>query len=120
MLGKPVKIWESGTISADAYSNKWHVKHGTHWSIHIITTGTLSGPIELWRSNVPEPNEANDDDWVEVTDTSEWSPPDPAGSTLNAMVEIGNSSAYHYRLKYDDTSGSGTITAWVFGKSNRS
>ncbi len=113
MLTFPHKVWDSGSITADAYSNKFHIKHGSNWSAHFVYTGTLSGTIELWASNKPKPSEANDTDWVK---NATFTVTNPAGGSDKAFIEVGNSSGYHYRFKYVDTSGTGSIEAWVHGK----
>lgn len=95
---------------APYYSIPWGKPDSINWSVHIETTGTLTGTWSLWLSNKPNPSLANDADWAEDTAFPETN---PAGAATEYVVAASNSSFARARLKYVNTSGAGSILAWV-------
>lgn len=80
------------------------------FSLHMVTTGTLTGTETLWYSNRPAPSLSNDDDWFEDAD---FDPTDPAGSATEWGVTAGNCKFRWARVKYAHTSGSGILYGFV-------
>lgn len=112
-FGKPFDAQAIDTGSnVTVYSEKFSMKRGSIWSLHVVWTGTPTSTVTLWQSNVEIPDESDDTDWVENTDLTM---PAPAGSASKAFLNAGNAGARHYRLKVVTGSGSGTITAHVCG-----
>lgn len=104
------------TLSGTQYSDYFSVADCDVWAVHAEWTGTPTATITLWASCKPEPDTANDTDWVQVTSFTGIS---PAGSASKALVEVGNSGAKYYRLKSVLGAGAGTMKMWAHGKANR-
>lgn len=116
LLGGPL-----GGVAIDdntIYTPAFSVADAPIWSIQLEWTGDPASTVTLWASNKPHPDESTDDDWVQDGD---YTGPTIAGSPGKHLEEIGNSGAKFYRLKIVTTdAGSGTMSAWVHGKSSRS
>lgn len=96
------------------YSKVFQAKNGKPLSMHVETTGTLTGTFTLWYSNKIKPNmtqdlSAHDGDWVQDTT---FVPTNPGGA-VKFFVPLGNLVAKHIRLKYVNATNSGNIGAWV-------
>jgi len=85
-------------------------------SWHFVWTGTPTGTFTLWYSNVPNPNTANDNDWVQDTG---FPATNPAGSASKAFVSVTGTAALRVRLKYVNASGSGTLVTWAYVTNGR-
>jgi hypothetical protein len=75
-------------------------------SLDIGWTGTPTGTLTLWGSNLLEPDQSDDDDWEEIA----WTPTDPAGSAADFESEITGNAARWKRIKYVNASGSGVLS----------
>jgi hypothetical protein len=96
----------SGTV----YSAIFTAPNSDGYSLSVFYTGTLSGTFTLWWSDVPFASQADDTQWIQDTN---FSPVNPSGSAGSFGDEAGNSKGFYKRLKYVNSSGSGTITAYV-------
>lgn len=97
----------SGT--ADFYSDVFAPRTNS-WGFHFQWTGTPTGTITLWRTNKPNPILTTDADWIQVTT---FAPTNPAGSASKFGDEINFTNFKHYRFKYANTAGSGTLFCWA-------
>lgn len=95
------------------YSKMWGGEDATYYGLHLRWTGTPTGTFTLWQSDVPEPSEADDTDWVQDT---AWTPTNPAGSASKFHDDASNAPAHRKRLKYVNASGSGTLYGYVTTK----
>ncbi len=100
------------TLSGTQYSKPFTTNKGDHTSIHLEFTGTPTTAVTLWRSNKYEPNEANDNDWVQVP-SGEITFTGAAGAGAKEFAELGNAAAALYRLKLVTSGGTGKASAWV-------
>jgi hypothetical protein len=78
-------------------------------SVSVEWSGTPSGLLTLWKSNKPDPVLTDDSDWQQETDALT----DPFGSASKTSEEYGNFRASLVRLKYVNSSGSGTLKAYA-------
>lgn len=108
--GLPLTISGAGTH----YSNIFGGQDCPNWSTHLVWTGNLNGTLTLWASNKPNPNLANDNDWVAVTLPTGMSGPN--GSAGSSFCDVGNSGGRAYRLKFVYSAGSGDLSGWSHGK----
>ncbi len=92
------------------YSKMWSGRNTNGSSITVYTTGTLTGTFTMWGSDKPNPDETSDADWVQDTG---FTATNPAGAPVTFAQTNLQSKAYHKRIKYVHTSGTGTITAYV-------
>lgn len=92
------------------YSKMWTGKDADGYSLHYRWTGTPTGTFTLWMSDLSNPSETDDTDWVQDT---AWAPTNPAGSAGKARDDVANGKSLRKRLKYVNASGSGTLYAWV-------
>lgn len=114
-----------GTDST-VYSNVFTVPLGTTFSMHLVwteTSATYASTVSLWASNVKNAGGADDTDWVEMT--ADYGFDGFPGLTAGALgtsgkdfVDVGNSGAIQYRLKFVRTAGAATIKCWVGKKDN--
>ena len=88
------------------YSKQMQVSEDGELGFELRTTGTPTGTLTLWFSNFEDPDEADDDDWIQ--DTS-WSPTNPAGSAIKTLYSVTGIHARVARVKYVNSSGSGTL-----------
>lgn len=81
-------------------------------AVHCVATSTssLTGTWTLWYSGMPNPDLADDDDWLQDTG---FAPTNPAGASASFVDNTANSKTLWKRLKYVNSSGTGTIKAWV-------
>jgi hypothetical protein len=61
-------------------------------------------------SDKPNPDQTNDNDWVQDTG---FAPTNPAGSAGKMRDDTGNAKAYRKRIKYVNASGTGLLTGFV-------
>lgn len=102
--GQPVTGTEthySKSILIDGKPASWHLQ----WT---ETVATLAGAFTCWYSNKPEPNEANDTDWVQDT---AFPAPTVSGSG-KAFISAAGVCGRKVRLKYINSTGSGTLLGW--------
>lgn len=92
------------------YSKMWSGGDSVSYSLHVVWTGTPTGTFTLQVSNKPNPNEANDTDWVTSTEVVVVN---PAGSASQFLVSTTASPHMKKRLKYVNSASSGTITGFV-------
>lgn len=85
-----------------------------NWSTHLEWTGNPNGTLTLWASNRPDRSATDETGWVQVTLPTGMA--GPAGSAGSNFVDIGNSGARAYRLRYVNASGSGTLLGYAHGK----
>lgn len=103
------KIGEAVSSTTTYYSTKVPMsQRDGRQSVHIGWTGTPTGTLTLWYSNLDRPNEATDADWVQDTT---WAPGNPAGSAGATFVPTGNLVGKWWRVRYVNASGSGTLWA---------
>lgn len=95
---------------ATFYSDMWTGEDGDGYGLHVEYTGTPTGTFSLWVSDKPNPNQANDNDWVQDTG---FAPVNPAGAAGKFRDDTAVSKGYRKRLKYVNASGTGTVAAWV-------
>lgn len=91
----------------DFYSKKMRVSPAGDIGFQLIWTGVPTGVFTLWYSDVEQPNEANDNDWV--PDTS-WVPTNPAGAASKGKYVISGIRTKWVRIKYAHTGGVGVMS----------
>lgn len=79
-------------------------------AIFYVWTGTLGATATIWASDLDKPTEADDTDWVQVTDVTLTNP--TSGGGKFAQV-VGNANHKWYRLKFASPSGSGNLTVHI-------
>lgn len=92
------------------YSTMWTGEDTTSYDLQVAWTGTPTGTFTLQVSDKPSPDESSDTDWVTSTEVTVVN---PAGSASQFRVATTASPAYRKRLKYVNSSGSGTITGYA-------
>lgn len=98
----------SGTTTY--YSGKISGKHADGIGLHLQWTGTPTGTFTFWVSDKPNPSEADDSDWV--SDATNYTAANPAGSADKKQHNITCRHAWS-RIKYVNASGSGTLFGYV-------
>lgn len=99
------------SVSATTYSPRVRgPRAGGRVSIQISWDAALTGTLELWRTNLRNPNEANDADWVQDTT---WPPVNPAGAAGKTFVETSAVTWEWFRVKLVFTSGSANVYGWA-------
>ena len=96
----------TGTVYSSAVTGR----HADGYGLTIITTGTLTGTFTLWMTDKPNPNLANDNDWVQ---DATFAPTNPAGSAVSFRDDASNAKSMYKRIKYVHSSGTGTIFGYV-------
>lgn len=97
------------------YSEKFAVPRSTVWSIHLYATAasSWSAAFTLWASDKPDPSEADDTDWVQMTSSHGWDGlpgGDPSSvSSFKDLADVGVSGALYYRLKAVNSAGTATL-----------
>ena len=105
-------IYDDTDPTGTSYSEKFGMGIASLFSLHIIYGG-LTGTLTLWQSNLEEPSEANDDDWVENTDVTFTALAGAGKQFINA----GNAAARWYRVRYVHGSGTGDLDIYAsFGE----
>ncbi len=109
-----------GTDST-VYSNVIELPLGSTFSMHLVwteTTATYASVVSLWASNKKNPGLADDTDWVEMT--SDYGFDGFPGLTAGALgtsgkdfVDVSNSGALQYRLKFVRSTGAADLVCSV-------
>lgn len=105
--------------NATSYSAVFKMRDVSELSIHLVwaeTVATFAGTLTLWASNVPNPNDANDDDWVQQTEDHGWCGlpgGDPTGGSGKDSRDVSQTNMFYYRLKFENTTGEGTWSAYI-------
>lgn len=92
------------------YSKMWSGHESQAYAMHVVWSGTPTGTFTLWMSDISNPSETDDTDWVQ--DTS-FVPTNPAGAAGKFRDDVYGAAARRKRLKYVNASGTGTIKAYV-------
>lgn len=92
------------------YSRMISGKDTDTFALHIEWSGTPTGTLTLWVSDKPNPDESSDTDWVQDTG---WAPTNPAGAASKFHSEFTAHSSHRKRVKYVNTSGTGTLKGWA-------
>lgn len=87
----------------------WDASYDLYW-------GTNVGTFTVWVSNKPEPSLANDNDWKQLT--LAVAIVQPNGSNTGDFLDLTDLPAVWVRLKYVNSSGTGTIHAWCAAKAD--
>lgn len=98
------------TGSNTYYSKTWSGLDTDGAAATLMWTGTPNGTLTLWMTDKPNYSEADDSDWVQ--DTS-FSPTNPAGSASKMRDDTSNAKAFRKRIKYVNSSSSGTLFGYV-------
>lgn len=107
-----------------AYSNMFFVSDADVWSSHFVWTedvATFAAAVTLWATNLENPDEATDTDWVQMTASHGFSGlpgGDPSGGSGKDFVDISASGAIRYRWKVVRSTGTGTVQIIVGMKDN--
>lgn len=106
----PVKDGVAVSSTNTYYSKVWSGNDSATYDLQVKWTGTPTGTLTLQVSNVPNPDESDDADWVTTTEATMTA---PAGSASGFRDVPTGPSAGKKRLKYVNASGSGTLYAYV-------
>lgn len=109
-----------GTDST-VYSSPFLVSKGSVFSMHLKwteTSATYASVVTLWASNLDEPGLDDDTDWVEIVagggfDGFPGLTAGALGTSGKDFVDIGNSGAIRYRLKFVRSGGAATLNCYV-------
>jgi hypothetical protein len=91
------------------------------WSMHVITTGTLTGSFRFYRSSDPRarPDRSAVDQaaakWREFTSDVAAQISNPAAGTTDFEVMVSDFRSDFVRMDYVHTSGTGTVTSFFSG-----
>lgn len=87
-----------------------------NFSIDIlwISPTTFSAAVTFWASNLDEPDETSDADWIQMEAVHGFAglpngDPASAGATGGDTIEVGNAGHLHYRVKVARSAGSATL-----------
>ena len=92
-----VNVWESVDMAGSLISASVHLNNVDHMSAHVFWTGTPTGDLYLEISN-------NNIDWAEVATTA-------VSGAGNQMWLDRNTPYAFFRLRYEPTASTGTISA---------
>lgn len=110
----PAAVGTAVSSTSTFYSDEWTGQDADGYSMSVFFNvnggDNATGTFTLWFSDKPIPNPANDNDWIQDTT---FSPTNPAGAAGKFGDPAGNFKSYRKRLKYVNTSGTGTIVAYV-------
>lgn len=76
------------------------------FGFELRTTGTLTGTFTLWYSNYDHPSETDDTDWIQDVNITMTQ---PAGAATKALYSVDGLQSKWYRIKYVNTSGTGSL-----------
>ncbi len=93
------------------YSDAW--KAEDDFGLTVVTSGTLTGTWTLWATDKLKPDLTSDTDWVDTSTHAEFVESNPAGAATKWRVNSTLLRAGLCRLKYVNTSGEGTLFAYV-------
>lgn len=88
------------------YSNRFAVQSGLYFGFTHEWTGTPTGTLTFWYSDLDQPDETSDSDWKQDTTYTPVNPAGAAGSTGDNGTGTGH---LWYRFKYVNASGSGVL-----------
>lgn len=108
--GAPDRPFIAVSGTPTIYSEVWPGNDSDGYALTILTSGTLTGAFTLWMTDKPNPNLANDNDWVQDTT---FVPVNPAGAATKSRDDAGNAKANRKRLKYIGASGTGNLEGYV-------
>ncbi len=103
----------SGTTTY--YSKVVSAEWGDGFSLHLRWTGTPTGTFTVWKTNVPNPDYATDDDWVQDTEFNGTGSLATGGVAAKFAASVLNGKNAKWRVKYVNASGTGTVFAWGTG-----
>lgn len=115
-----------GTNST-VYSNVIEMPLASTFSMHLIwtqTSATYASVVSLWASNKKNPGLDGDDDWVEMTadhgfDGFPGLTSGALGTSGSDFVDVSDSGALQYRLKFVRSGGAATLACHVGKKDLR-
>lgn len=108
--GAPATQGVSVSSTNTYYSEMWTGEDSDGASLSLFWTGTPTGTFTLWGSDKLNPDQTNDNDWVQ---DASFAPTNPAGSASKFGDQTGNYKAYRKRIKYVNASGTGVLTGFV-------
>jgi hypothetical protein len=108
--GAPVQAGVAVSGTTTYYSQEFSGANSSGAGLHIYWTGTPTGTLTFWMSDLPWADETNDNDWV--LDTG-FVPTNPAGAAGKFRDDFSNARAYRKRLKYVNASGTGTLFGYA-------
>lgn len=108
--GAGVAVSSTNTYYGEKSSLKTlrHASYDFYW-------GTNVGTITIQVSNKERPDESSDTDWKTLTLAVAITQPN--GSNTGDFVDLSELPAIWVRPKYVNSSGSGTLYGWFFGRS---
>jgi hypothetical protein len=96
------------------------VSLGETFSVHVqwAAPSSFTGAFTLWASNLADPDETVDADWVQMTSDHGFSglaggDPTTTSSAGGDIIDIGNAGAAWYRVKMVRSAGSANISYHV-------
>lgn len=92
------------------YSTPLSCSFGDGFSLTLKWTGTPTGTFTVWKTDIAQPNLANDADWEQDTDFGTAGSVAAAGSADIYASSAANAKNRWWRVKYVNASGTGTIT----------
>lgn len=95
------------------YSSPISCSRGDGFSLTLKWTGTPTGTFTVWRSDLPQPALATDDDWVQDTDYGTAGSVTTGGTAGKHAASALNAKNRWWRVKYVNSSGTGTIFAYA-------
>lgn len=93
------------------------VKNGCG-SAHLIVGAGITGSITVWYSNLPDPDETADGDWVQETNAAATVA--LTGAATNVYLYWTSVLASWFRIKVIVSGGSGTVACWVRNEGDQS
>lgn len=106
------------TTNATKYTTPISDREANELSWHFVMSGSsLTAALTFWCSNIPNPDTADDDDWVEATDITLTGP--STASSFKGLVTVANCNAKWYRAKIVTSNGTGSATVYMHGKKVR-
>lgn len=106
----PVTVGTAVSSTSTFYSDPWSGESANGYGLTVFFTGTPTGTFTLWHTDKPNPSLADDSDWVQ---DAGFAPTNPAGAAGKFRSDNVTAQPYRTRLKYVNSSGSGTVTAYV-------
>lgn len=101
-MTRGVAVSSTNTYYSAKISESWELSFTLSW------TGTPTGVLTVWGSDVDQPNEANDADWFSITASP--APANPAGGAASTHGAVNDVNCKWKRVKYVNASGSGVLS----------